>query len=119
MTLHAGPTEFERLLADSILRAEGVEIQQNTGFVLLPQHEAFDRLFENVIRPAMTANGIITDGRAQRSTTSSLACTIASSGGRQEKASQAWKRSVQDVTVEPERASPATRRRWRNSNEPS
>ena len=57
--LRAGPTIFERLLADSILRGEGVEIQQSTSFVLMPQHEAFDRLFENVIRPAMTANGII------------------------------------------------------------
>ena len=57
--LRAGPTEFERLLADYILQGEGVKIQQSTGFVLLPQHEAFDRLFENAIRPAMTANGII------------------------------------------------------------
>jgi hypothetical protein len=57
--LRAGPTIFERLLADSILRGEGVEIQQSTSFVLMPQHEVFDRLFENVIRPAMTANGII------------------------------------------------------------
>ncbi len=57
--LRAGPTKFERLLADWILRGEGVKIQQSTGFVLLPQHEAFDRLFENVIRPAMIANGII------------------------------------------------------------
>ncbi len=55
----AGPTRFERLLADWVLRGEGVKIQQSTGFVLLPQHEAFDRLFEKVIRPAMTANGII------------------------------------------------------------
>jgi ATP-dependent Clp protease ATP-binding subunit ClpC len=51
--------EFERLQAESVLRGEGVEIKQGTGFVLLPFRETFHDLFENVIRPAMSDNGIV------------------------------------------------------------
>jgi ATP-dependent Clp protease ATP-binding subunit ClpC len=57
--LRTGLPEFERLQAESVLRGQGVEIQQSTGFVLLPHRKSFDDLFENVIRPAMSANGII------------------------------------------------------------
>jgi len=58
-TLRTNLPEFERLQAESVLRGEGVEIQQGTGFVMLPLREVFNDLFENVIRPVMSTNGIV------------------------------------------------------------
>jgi ATP-dependent Clp protease ATP-binding subunit ClpC len=57
--LRTSLSEFERLQAESVLRGEGVQIQEGTGFVLLPLRPTFNDLFENVIRPAMSANGIV------------------------------------------------------------
>jgi len=51
--------DFERLQAESVLQGDGVEIHEGTGFVLLPHRPQFEDLFENVIRPAMSDNGIV------------------------------------------------------------
>src|SRR5207249_854061 len=47
--LRTNLSEFERLQAESVLRGQGVEINQGTGFVLLPHRDEFDTLFDSVI----------------------------------------------------------------------
>jgi ATP-dependent Clp protease ATP-binding subunit ClpC len=51
--------EDERRQAESILQGRGVQLEEGTGFVLLPRDDEFNDLFEAVIRPAMSANGIV------------------------------------------------------------
>ena len=57
--LHTRLPEYERLQAESVLRGQGVEVSQGTGFVLLPHNDEFNALYEAVIRRAMSANGIV------------------------------------------------------------
>ncbi len=53
-----GVSAYERKQAESVLQRGEVQIQPGTGFVLLPPTPEFDGIFEDYIRPAMTANNI-------------------------------------------------------------